>query len=122
MFRQHVNGVKNERAWYIKELGFKFSSIIDTVRSGHIRLKEISGRFDFSKESRMNEKLRFNGRLDLFLYRNQRKIELMIDSASTYRMGDSVFVDCENDRVSIFRHKRLLSENSLLRSIKGRPF
>jgi hypothetical protein len=122
MFRQHVNGVKSERAWYIKELGFQFSATVDSIRTGHIRIHKINGRFDSDKERRVKEKLEFNGRLDLFLYRTHDKLELMIDSAYNYRTGDSVFVDCNNSVVRVYRDKQLLSENSLLRSIKGRPF
>lgn len=122
LFRQHVNGVKSEREWYIKELGFKFSGLVDSVRESHIRLHQISGRFDFDKERRVKEKLKYNGRLDLFLYRNERRIELMIDSSFNYKRGDSVFIDCEAGVVRLYRDKRRLAENSLLRSIKGRPF
>ena len=122
MFRQHVNGVKSEREWYIKELGFKFSAVVDTVRESHIRMHRTSGRFDFEKERRVKERLKYNGRLDLFLYRNERRIELMIDSAYNYRRGDSVVIDCEAGLVSLYRDKQRLAENSLLRSIKGRPF
>jgi hypothetical protein len=122
MFRQHVKGVKSEREWYIKELGFKFSAVVDTVRESHIRMHRMSGRFDFDKERRVKEKLKYNGRLDLFLYRNERRIELMIDSAYNYKRGDSVFIDCEAGLVSLYRNKQRLAENSLLRSIKGRPF
>lgn len=122
MFRQHANGVRSEREWYIKELGFQFSARVDTTRESHIRLHQINGNFDFGKEQRVQEKLRYNGLLALFLYKNGHQIELMIDSASNYRNGDSVFVDCKNNLVRIYRHNQLLSENALLRSIKGRPF
>ncbi len=122
MFRQHVNGVKAERAWYIKELGFQFSATIDTVRQSHIRLKEMVGRFDFDKERRVKERLKYNGRLDLFLYRNGKRIELMIDSSFNYRSGDSVFIDCNVGSARIYRNRQLLSENALIKSIKGRPF
>lgn len=122
MFRQHVSGVKTERAWYIKELDFQFSAIVDTVRQSHIRLKEIAGRFDFDKERRVKERLKYNGRLDLFLYKRGKKIELMIDSSFNYRRGDSVFVDCNIGIARIYRNKKLLSENELIKSIKGRPF
>ena len=122
IFRQHVNGVKAERAWYIKELGFQFSATVDTVRQGHIRLKQIVGRFDFDKERRVKEQLKYNGRLDLFLYRKGRKIELMIDSALSYKRGDSVYVDCTIGMARVYRNQQLLSENALIRSIKGRPF
>ena len=122
LFRQHIDGVKSERVWYIKELGFKFSALVDTVRESHIRLHQITGRFDFDKERRVKEKLKYNGRLDLFLYRNERRIELMIDSSFNYKRGDSVFIDCDAGLVSLYRSKRRLAENSLLRSIKGRPF
>ena len=122
MFRLHVSGVKTERAWYIKELGFQFSAAVDTVRTGHIRLEQIAGRFDFDRERRVNEKLKYNGRLDLFLYRNGKKLELMIDSAFNYRKGDSVYVDCTIGTAKVYRNNQLLSENALIRSIKGRPF
>jgi hypothetical protein len=122
MFRQYVNGVKSERAWYIKELGFQFSATVDTIRESHIRLHQINGSFDFGKERRVQEKLQYNGILALFLYKNEHDIELMIDSAYNYRKGDSVFVDCKNSLVRIYRSDELLSENELLRSIKGRPF
>lgn len=39
-----------------------------------------------------------------------------------YRRGDSVFVDCNIGIARIYRNKKLLSENELIRSIKGRPF
>jgi hypothetical protein len=80
------------------------------------------GRFDFDKERRVKERLKYNGRLDLFLYRHGKRIELMIDSSFNYRKGDSVFVDCNISTVRIYRNRQLLSENALIRSIKGRPF
>lgn len=123
LFYDHVDGVKSERQWYIEQLDFEFSGVIDTVnRPGHILFHVTNGNIDREKEDIVNEKLKRNGFLDLFLYKSNDQIELMIDGAHKYMNGDSIYLNSSKNLVKIYRNKKLLSEYELLRSIRGRPF
>jgi len=122
-FRAHVNGVRNEREWYVKELGFEFSGKVDTVIwPSNLLIGNIKGEIDFGKEERLREDLQYNGMLDLFLYHPNEIVELNIDSAWTYRKGDSVYINCRENVVRTYRGDKLLGQKQLIRSIRGRPF
>jgi hypothetical protein len=122
-FKTHVDGVTQERRWYIEQLRFDFSGVVDTARdAGNILFHVTHGNLDREKESRLNEQLEFNGVLALLLYRPNNKFVLMIDSAYKFRKGDSIYLSSDKNIVRIYRRKTLISEKELLKSIRGRPF
>ncbi|HPM31452.1 MAG TPA: hypothetical protein PLJ60_14040 [Chryseolinea sp.] len=118
----HVNGVKEERQWYIDQLHFEFSATIDSVRSRHILFHLNRTDIDWNTEQKLNEVLQFNGRLDLFLYRPNYKIELMIPDANRYMKGDSLYFNSDKNVIALYRDHHILAEYSVVSSLKGRPF
>lgn len=122
-FKTHVDGVTQERRWYVEQLRFDFSGRIDSVHDrGNILFHVTHGNLDREKESRINEQLKYNGVLDLLLYRPNNKILLMIDSAYHFRKGDSIYLSSAKNLVRIYRNNTLISEKELLKSMRGRPF
>lgn len=122
LFNNHVDGVRNERQWYIEQLNFEFSAVIDSVRRRHILLHLKEEDIDWHQESRVKKKLKYNGVLDLFLYRANHRIELKIDSANLYLKGDSIYLNSNKNLIRIYRANKLISEYELSESLKGRPF
>jgi hypothetical protein len=123
LFHRHVDGVKAERVQYVQDLNCEFSAIVDTVENeGNILIVYEPGSVDTEMEFRLNQKLKYNGMLDLFLYRPGNRILLMIDSAAFYRRRDSLYINCQQNIIRTYRNNRLRSEKPLLNSIRGRPF
>lgn len=122
-FREHVNAVKNEKANYIKQLDFEFSGLLDSAeRPGQVLFQITSGKFNWDKEKEIGSKLKHNGVIELFLYRPDEKLDIMIIDPHDFRQGDSLYLNSNRNIVAIYRHGKLLSEHSLVKSLRGRPF
>jgi hypothetical protein len=119
----HVKGVKSEKHWYLSQLKFDFSGVLDSAEKiGQALFHVTHGRIDVNKEARLKEKLRFNGLLDLFLYRQDGKIDLMIPADILLKKGDSVYINTDLKTARFFRDGEIICEQSLLKSLRGRPF
>ncbi|WP_276371943.1 hypothetical protein [Chryseolinea sp. H1M3-3] len=120
---EHVDGVKSEKDWYISQLKFDFSGVLDSAeKKGQALIRVTRGHIEFDKEARLKDKLRFNGLLDLFLYRQDGKIDLMISGQVQLQPGDSVYVNTELKTAKFFRDGEMMYEQPLLKSLRGRPF
>jgi hypothetical protein len=120
---RHVKGVKSEKDWYLSQLEFDFSGIVDNPeKKGQALFYVTHGRIDLNKESQLKKQLRFNGLLDLFLYRQDGKIDLMIPKNIALEKGDSVYINTNLKIARFFRRGELISEHSLSKSLRCRPF
>lgn len=123
IFRQHMDDFLKEREWYISKLNFDFSAEVDTVRkSSHVVFHVTNGNFDGYREYRLNQHLKHNGRITLFLYLPDQQMNLMSDSARLYQTGDSLYFNTSKNKVFVYRNKNLIFENELTKSLRGRPF
>ena len=119
----HVTGVKSEKDWYLSQLKFDCSGTLDSAeKSGQALIHVKHGWIDVGKEARLKEDLRFNGLLDLFLYRQDSKIDLMISKDILLKKGDSVYINTDLKIARFFRDGEMIYEQSLLKSLRGRPF
>jgi hypothetical protein len=119
----HVAGVKSEKEWYLAQLNFEFSGILDSAeRPGQVLFHVTHGRIDLEKEATLKQELRFNGLLDLFLYRPDGKMDLMVPQYLSLKQGDSVYVNTDLQVAKFFRKGDEIGEQSLLKSLRGRPF
>jgi hypothetical protein len=120
---RHVKGVKSEKDWYLSQLEFDFSGIVDNPeKKGQALFYVTHGRIDLNKESRLKKQLRFNGLLDLFLYRQDGKIDLMIPKNIALEKGDSVYINTNLRVARFFRRGEPIFDHALSKSLRGRPF
>lgn len=123
IFSDHVNGVKSEKQWYLSQLKFDCSGTLDSIENGRHALILIKhGEIDFNKEARLKDELCFNGLLDLFLYRQDGRIDLLISGEPMLMKGDSVSINTDLGTARFFREGRLIHEQPLLKALRGRPF
>jgi len=122
-FRGHVNAVKDEKISYVKQLDFEFSGLLDSAeRPGQVLFHITSGKFSRDTEREIGTKLIHNGVIELLLYRPDGKLDIMLNGSHDSRQGDSLYLNSNRNIVAIFRHGKLLSEHSLVKSLRGRPF
>lgn len=123
LFNKHVAGVAAEKQWYIEQLNFKFSGVIDSVnRPGHILFRVTHGSLDRQQERRLNNRLTSNGVLDLFLYKPNERLELMLPHAHRFHGGDSIYINSSQNMVQVYRGDSLLLQHQLVPLLRGRPF
>jgi len=123
LFNKHVAGVAAEKQWYIEQLNFKFSGVIDSVnRPGHILFSVTHGSLDRQQERRLNNRLTSNGVLDLFLYKPNERLELMLPHAHRFHGGDSIYINSSQNLVQVYRGDSLLLHHQLVPLLRGRPF
>ncbi len=116
-------GVKSEKEWYLSQLKFDFFGMLDSAeKRGQALFHVTKGRIDINRESQLKEELRFNGLLDLFLYRQDGKLDLMISDQIPLKKGDSVYINTDLKTARFFRAGEMIYEQSLLKSLRGRPF
>ena len=121
LFTQHVNGVKEEKLWYLNNLKYDFIGKVDTVhRPNHILFHVIAGKFDKNREDELAGKLKYWGQLVLLIPRGE-SFELL-NGLAKYQSGDSLYLNSDQNIVRIYRGKELLSESDLVRALRGRPF
>lgn len=119
----HVRGVKSEKEWFLTQLKFDFSAKLDSAeKPGQALLNVTHGQIDVAQESRVKEKLRFNGWVDLFIYRPDEKLDLMITGPAELKKGDSVYVNTDLKTAQFFRDGVMIYEQPLYKSLRGRPF
>jgi len=121
LFTQHVDGVEDEKLWYINNLKYDFSGKVEMVhRPNHILFQVTSGKFDKDREDDLADRIKFWGRLELLIARGE-SFELM-NGLAKYQKGDSLYINSDENVVRIYRGKELLSESDLVRALRGRPF
>lgn len=122
-FNGHVDGVREEKARYIKNLDFEFSGRLDSAeRPGQVLFQVINGKLDRDKERELGAKLEHNGVIEPLLYRPDGKLDLMIPDPHHFRQGDSLYLNSSKNLVAFYRNGKLLSGHSLVKSLRGRPF
>ncbi|MEQ1585177.1 MAG: hypothetical protein ABL895_04820 [Cyclobacteriaceae bacterium] len=123
----HFDGVKNEKQSYVEKLNFQFSGTIDSVeflskKEGLIFFHLTNGTADKSLEDKLNAQLKHNGDLRFILFKPNNRVAIITSTADKYQSGDSLYVNTDMDKISIFREGRVISENKVTEALNGRPF
>jgi len=119
----HVSGVKSERLWYIEQLHFEFSGKLDNLDfPDRVLFRVTSGQLDIEREKAIKEQLKYNGMLDLLLYRDDGRLDLMIIDPHEYINGDSLYLNSGLKIVRFYRNGEFIGEHNLIKSLRGRPF
>ncbi|MEJ7643875.1 MAG: hypothetical protein WKF87_04735 [Chryseolinea sp.] len=120
-FTEHVNGVETERTWFLQELNYDFSAVVDTVhRPNHLLFHVTHGSLDRTAEEEVGKRLKYWGQLTLLTYYGDQ-FELMNGSAK-YKKGDSLYLNSRENITRIYRNGKLIKEFELTRALRGRPF
>ena len=127
LFTNQAEGIEDERMWYVKELNYKFSATVDSITpfprgtSGLIYFRIIDGSPELSTESRLSKQLEFNEHLDFVLQQPDHKLAFHSIVADTYKVGDSLVVNTDRGRITVFRNSKYVTENDIAASLSGRP-
>ncbi len=122
-FSRHVNGVKEEKKWYLQQLDFEFSGRVENPEAPvRVLFRVTDGKLDINREKAVKAQLKYNGILELLLYRNDGKCDLLIRGPHKYIDGDSLHLNSRLGVVRFYRKGKLIGEHDLIRSLRGRPF
>ena len=87
---RHADGVAAEKRWYLEELHFDFQGRVDNRDyPDKILFRVTSAEPDTTMERRLNQQLKYNGKLDLLLYGKDGRMDLMIEDPHYYVHGDA---------------------------------
>jgi len=73
-------------------------------------------------EDKLNDQLKYNGDLRFILFKPSDRLAIITSTADKYQPGDSLSVNTDMDKISIFRDGRVISENKVTDALNGRPF
>ncbi len=126
-FYSHINGVMDERIWYIKQLHYDFSGRIDSIDvnrngSGILYFHSSNVTITDSRENSLKRYLKFNGLLDFILFQPKGKTAISMRYVKYFSSGDSITVNTDTDIIRIYRKRKLLSQTKIIDSLNGRPF
>jgi hypothetical protein len=125
----HVEGVDEERLWYITQLHYDFSARIDSVTvtkggSGLLYFHPYRGVLNDSQEQNVKTKLKYNGQLDFILFSPKGRTALFVRyGAGIFLAGDSLVINTDAESgVEVFRNQKMIATEKTIDSINGRPF
>jgi hypothetical protein len=127
MIVDRVNNSDKEKQWYVNQLGFEFSGEIDSVimhgkYHGLLVFHITKGRIDKSREAKLQEQLKDNGRLRLRHHQPKGQFEMITPIAYKYLRGDSIRVNTSKDRIYLYRIDKLISKYEVMASLRSAPF
>jgi hypothetical protein len=123
----HWGGAKNERPWYVKNLGFHFSAIVDSLKTfsrtnGLVYFHATGGDLNPSTEKLVNQKLKYNGSLRFILKFGKEKLAFHSRDLNKFNTGDSLVINSDDDKIYIYQKGKLTAESEISRALSGRPF
>ena len=128
LFTNHAEGIEDERMWYVKELHYNFSATIDSIAtfprgtSGLVYFRITGGNPELSRESMLEDQLEYNGDLDFILDKPNHTLAFHTLVADKYKVGDSLVINTDRNRITVFRNHKYVTENDIAASLSGRPF
>jgi hypothetical protein len=115
-----LNDLRNEKAWYLSELHYDCSAKIDSViRPGRALLRITNGTLNEEREWKLKERLHIHGILHLAIL-NGPLYDLRVPNEAL--AGDSVYINSDDNALSVYRDGRLLISRPLSESFRQRPF
>lgn len=116
----HVNTLAEEKAWYISQLHYDFSARVDSmVFHNRAFLTVTRGSLDANREWQLKDRLHAHGMLHLIIQR-ERWYDLRVPEETL--ADDSIYVNSENDLLSVYRKGELIVRQPLSTSLRQRPF
>ena len=115
-----VDHLKKEKAWYISELHYEFSGRIDSiVRPGRALVTITHGDFDSNREWQLKDSIQYHGLLHLFISR-EGWYDVRVPLQTS--LNDSLYVNSDNDQLSLYRNGELIVSRPLSESLRQKPF
>ena len=129
-----VNGIQmqsrkvdDERKWYVEQLHYDFSGEIDSIQLLNAKIGRVLFHFtrdsiDRSQEDNLNTKLKHNGNLRFLIPKTEGKMILISRNADRLAPGDSLIINTDMNKITVFRKGMKIDENEVTSSMNGRPF
>ena len=126
----YIDGVGDEKLSYVHKLNFKFSAKVDSIEVtlkrkhiGNIFFHYVTGTFDESVEDRLKDELEYSGDLQ-FIFSNatHHAMNFNTKTVDKYQIGDSVVVDTDNNKITLYRGPEVISEDKVTEALAWRPF
>lgn len=109
-----------EKAWYVSELHYKCSAEIHSIiRPGRALLRITAGDLNEDREWRLKPQLRVHRVLHLAIAKDSL-YDLRVPSEAL--AGDSVYINSDDDELSIYRNGELVVKHRLSSSLRQSPF
>jgi hypothetical protein len=121
--RKRVNHAKDLHQWYVERLGYKFSGKVDSVfqinsAKGFI-IFHTNDSIDDTIEDYLSAKKELKGyKMRFLMFRPAGKITIFTTAGGKAAIGDSLYIDSDADRISIFRDGNKLMESSISASLR----
>jgi hypothetical protein len=111
---------EKERAWYMAQLHYDFSARIDSVEKPRRAFIHITnGKFDRQRERELQFELKHHGRLGVVVSEGGQ-LELLVPYKA--EANDSVYVNSDQDILSLYHHGQLVVSRPLSHSLRASPF
>ena len=115
-----LNDLRTEKAWYLSELHYDCSAQIDSIiRPGRALLRITHGTLNDEHEWKLKERLHMHGVLHLAIS-NGLWYDLRVPNEAL--AGDSIYINSDNNELSVYRSGLLLISRPLSDSFRQRPF
>jgi hypothetical protein len=123
----HWRGAKDERPWYVKNLGYHFSATVDSLKrfsrtNGLVYFHSTGSEPNLSAENRTNQKLKYHGSLKFILNFGKGKLAFHSRDLHKYKTRDSLVINSENDKIYIYHDGKLAAKSEISGALSGRPF
>ncbi len=123
----HIADLNDERRSYVWQLGYDFSSEIDSIQlhnksHGLVYFHVTKGNVDKNHEVQLNKKLYRNAEILLLEFKSNGTIEIASETAGQYLKGDSVCINTIENRILVFRKGNLITKSEVLPWLRGREF
>lgn len=116
---QTKNRIEGEKVVYIRSLNYNFSANVDSIimigknGRGFLVCKLAAGDVDTTVEDRLNQQLTYYKWMRFLFFTANGQPQIFLDKISNYRAGDSVCVNSNEDRLVVYRNRKLILESAV---------
>jgi hypothetical protein len=120
IFYRRVNRLGNEANWYISQLHYDFSAKVDSiVRPGRALISISNGNFETQREKKLQRELKYHGVLRILIPVGER-FDIRVPGSCV--KNDSLYINSTEDRLMLFRNKKLIVSRPLSTFLRRKPF
>lgn len=128
-FYRQNSKMDDERAWFVKSVGYEFSARVDSIRmlnedTGTLWAVLTSGDPRHEREDSLKQLFEEHDMLYLIFKRSGDTIRFLVPDAKPIQKGDSVRVSSTNNTIQFFHDDKQVATDELTDALTGfgRPF
>ena len=122
--RMQIGKFKSEKQKYIDELHLEFSGSVDSIRVLGRNLAVVvvhltDGAVDSTREVELGKEIKHNRGIRFLKYKSKDAIKILSHEANSYKVGDSIRVNTDENLIRIFRKGEKVAESTVENSLRG---